>query len=140
PRAVQSVALSKDGSLLLTMDGQYARVFDVNGAKPTVLLSQKRPVTTAALSPDAKYVVTGGKDDLAVLWSVDGKQIVTLKGHHQDVLDAEFSSDGKFVVTASADTTARVWSVPDGLETAELVGHAKRVLAACFSPKRRLVV
>src|SRR5207249_7891875 len=68
PRAVQSVALSKDGSLLLTMDGQYARVFDVNGAKPPVLLSQKRPVTTAALSPDAKYVVTGGKDDLAVLW------------------------------------------------------------------------
>src|SRR5205823_3026743 len=102
PRDVRSVSLSADGTALLTTDGEDARLFDLGTDTQRATLSQKGSVTSASMSPDGKYVVTGGSDDLAVLWNSNGQQLATLKGHHQDVLDAEFSPDGRLAVTASA--------------------------------------
>lgn len=40
-------------------------------------------LTCAAWSPDGKYIITGGQDDLVSIWSVEERRIVArCAGHH----------------------------------------------------------
>ena len=54
-----------------------------------------RAVQSAAISPDGKYIVSGGDDDELRFWEVaSGKQIKTFKGHTNQVWSIAFSPDG----------------------------------------------
>jgi WD40 repeat protein len=70
------------------------------------------PLSSAAFSPDDKYIVTASADKTALVWDWRaGKVIAPLRGHTDGVLSAVFDKSGKYVLTASADQTARVWEV-----------------------------
>src|SRR5438128_9360852 len=74
-----------------------------------------RVITSAAFSPDGRWVVTASKDRTARIWEVKtGREVVLLRGHADAVSAAAFSPDGRWVVTASEDRTARVWDVATG--------------------------
>ncbi|KAG1777214.1 quinon protein alcohol dehydrogenase-like superfamily [Suillus placidus] len=93
-------------------------------------------VSTIALSPDGKKVVSGSEDGGVRLWDIDtGKVIGKWLGHTDGVLDVCWSRDGRRVLSGSHDGTARQWDAENG-ET--ILGPMKtghgRVFAAVYSP------
>jgi WD40 repeat protein len=66
-------------------------------------------------SPDGKKIVTGGRDNNALVWdAASGKLLRVLRGHSQLISSVQFSPDGKKVLTASLDNLAAVWDISTG--------------------------
>ncbi len=90
-------------------------------------------VTSAAFSPDGKYVVTGSKDKTARLWDRQGKALQTFRGHTGRVFAVAFAPDSTRVLSGSDNGTARLWDL-QGNEMQSFQGHEKGIYAAAFSP------
>lgn len=98
-------------------------------------------VSTAAYSPDGKYVVSASWDNTVMIWlSPEGRLLHELKGHKGSLTSASYSNDGKLIVTTSKDSTAIIWRAADGKVLHELKGHTDWVNAASFSPDDKNVV
>jgi len=99
-----------------------------------VYVGHRAQVISVALSPNGKYLLTGGADNEARLWDLfTGNTIQTFIGHTDWVNWADFSPDGKLIVTASRDATIRIWDIETGHVIKELHGHDKSVNDARFS-------
>ncbi len=126
--AVQSAEFSKDCRRIITAgDDNTARVWKPtkaslpNGSKKWtaepgwVLKGHSAGVVAAGFSPDGRRIITGSRDDTAIIWDADtGKELLTLRGHTQDVTSARFSDDGREVLTGSRDGTAILWLTDKG--------------------------
>lgn len=71
--------------------------------------SQKEGINAMAVSPDGQFILTGGKDSLARLWSSDGKLLRELEGHSDEILTVAISLDGKMLAAAGRDRAIKVW-------------------------------
>ena len=99
-------------------------------------------ITTVAISPDNRWVVTGSVDNTARLWDLSAKDPaanpVVLLGH-----EVAISPDNRWVVTGSVDNTARLWDLSAKDPAANpmvLRGHEGAVTAVAISPDNRWVV
>jgi WD40 repeat protein len=95
-------------------------------------------MTAVAISPDNRWVVTGGpfEDNAARLWDLNAKDpaanSVVLLGHEGAVRAVATSPDNRWVVTGSNDGTARVWDLRAKDPAANpivLLGHDEAVVA-----------
>jgi WD40 repeat protein len=112
-------------------------LFDAVSAQVILTLEggHRGAVHSIAFSPSGEYVLTGGGDGTAKLWSVPhGTLTTTFTGHTGAVYGVAFSPDGKQVATASQDKTARMWRTSDGIMSRAFLGHTSEVLAVAFSP------
>jgi WD40 repeat protein len=91
-------------------------------------------VNAVALSPDEKYLLTGGWDNLAILWDVTtGRKLRSFHGHSSQVTSVTFSPDGKSILTGSSDRTAILWDIQSGNRLRTLKGHTEAVTAVSFT-------
>jgi hypothetical protein len=98
-------------------------------------------VQSAAISPDNKYIVSGGDDDDLRLWELaTGKELKTFKGHTQPVWSVAFSPDGKFILSGGEDDIVRLWDVEKGVEIKQLRGHTDIINRVIFSPDGKKAV
>ena len=98
-------------------------------------------VSSAAFSPDGKYVVTASWDNTAKIWDAQTiKQVGETMKHDGIVSSAAFSPDGKYVVTASDDNTAKIWDAQTGKQVGETMKHDDIVRSAAFSPDGKYIV
>ena len=127
-----------------------ARVWEADTGKEVTHMTHNDEVTTIAFSPDGKYVVSGGCDELetddswckkssARVWEVNTGTEVTRMSHDDYLSAVAFSPDGKFVVSSDWDGVARVWEVNTGSEVARTI-HDVGVYAVAFSPDGKYVV
>jgi WD40 repeat protein len=137
--AVTAVAFSADGSLVATVTGNQADVWDADtGEHIQKLQGHSNVITDIAFRRDGRLVLTGSSDGTARVWDVDtGTTLTELRGSGSVVESAVFSPSGRFVLTASADRTARIWDISSGLE---FWPHASPVRDAVFSPNGKAIV
>jgi WD40 repeat protein/uncharacterized caspase-like protein len=112
----------------------------VTAGKPRLVaqLGHLMGVTAVAFSPDARFIVTAGYDDTAVLWdTATGKELRRFIGHSDTIAEAVFSPDGTTVLTASWDKTARLWQVATGEEIRRFEGHQRGIYAMAASADGR---
>jgi ribosomal RNA-processing protein 9 len=94
----------------------------------------KKSPTCICLSPDDRYVFTGGKDGCIIKWNLSNSSKIITKGAHKGhILSIAISSDGKYLVTGGRDKKIRVWDPETDkiLETFE-TAHSGDVNALSF--------
>ncbi|CAK7343014.1 unnamed protein product [Dovyalis caffra] len=136
--SINGIAFSTDGVYLATVgrDG-YLRVFDY--LKEQLICGGKSyygALLCCAWSMDAKYILTGGEDDLVQVWSMEDRKVVAWgEGHNSWVSGVAFDSywsspnsdgTGESVVyrfgSVGQDTQLLLWD----LETDEIVVPLRR--------------
>jgi len=96
-------------------------------------------VSSIAISPDGKYVVSGSHDGTARVWeAASGKEVARMT-HDDVVTSVAFSPDGKYIVSGSWGNTARVWETLTGKEVARMT-HRGSANSVAFSPNGKYVV
>jgi WD40 repeat protein len=98
-------------------------------------------VTSAAFSPDGRYIISGSNDYTLKLWDVsNGREIRTFQGHNTFVNAVAFSPDGRYVISGSNDDTLKLWDVSSGREIRTFKGHTSTPRAVAFSPDGKYVL
>jgi WD40 repeat protein len=140
-RQVQAVALSPDGSLLLTggEDGK-ARLWRVStGELVRELVGHEGPVLAVAFRGDGKAALTGGEDRKVRGWDVpSGKHQGTFRSHGGAVRALAFAPGDRLIASGGNDHSVMLWEPRTGSVRARL-WHKHHVKALRFSPDGRLL-
>jgi WD40 repeat protein/serine/threonine protein kinase/DNA-binding XRE family transcriptional regulator len=102
------------------------------------LIDHRGELYTAALSPDGKYALTGGGDDLARLSDVATGQ--ELRQFQHGASSVAFSPDGAKVLTADQAASVWIWDLHTGQQLRELSGDGVTVNKAIFSPDGKSIL
>ena len=117
-----------------------AKLWDIKSKKEIYTIGDDYKVTSAAFSPEGKFMATGINNNTVVLWNIDtGKAIRSFEGHSQYINSMSFSPDGKLLATGSDDNTIKVWNVETGEEICSFTGKIFRMKSVCFSPSGKLL-
>ena len=105
------IVFSADGSLFAVADSVTAAVWDVAKQRPVNHFSGHNDrITSMAISPDNRLLLTGSADKTARLWEIaSGRLLRVYSGHTSAVTSVAFMPDGKKIVTGSLDMTIRTW-------------------------------
>ena len=110
--------------------GNRSAVLAANLAKcPTCTGFHDNRISSAELSENGKYLLTGSVDKSAKIWSVGAEidLIASLEDHNDSVESAHFSPGEKTIITASSDQTVTLWRWDEASRKAEkivsLFGH-----------------
>ena len=139
-KGVVYVEESPDGSLLLTIDGQFPeRRVHVWNAKTGAELADLETAGRrggARFSPDGTRVVTyDGRDRVLRVWDArTGEELLTLAGHRAPFSYAAFSQDGLRLAGVSPDGTTWMWDALTGDLLTILSGGGGRGSGIVFSP------
>ena len=138
------VRFSGDGRKLLTVGYEDLMVclWDVASLKPIWRTEgHTKAITTAALSRDGQYAVTGSIDQTVVIWdAASGTRLQTCFGHSQGVTAVAFNSDDTRFVSGGIDGRAIIWDAITGAEIERLQGHDLSVTAMAYSHDGRLAL
>ena len=82
------------------------------------LKGHTKPVSSIAISPDGKYMVSGSDDKTINVWdwyaiisTTANVSFIKMEGHTASVYSVVISQDGKYVVSGSEDETIKVWDM-----------------------------
>lgn len=137
-----SLAFSPDAALLLTLEGNTAKLWEADSGQPhKTLQGHEGALNYAVFSPDGAQILTAAADNSARLWDArSGDLQRTLGGHDGEVSYAAFSAQGARLLTVAADAKVRIWERASGklLHTLEHKGESDAqdigVMDAVFSP------
>ena len=98
-------------------------------------------VTSACLSADGRFALSGSLDWTLKLWDVaTGECQRTFKGHHGVVTSVCLSAEGLYALSGSADSTLRLWDVATGHCLRNFEGHKNGVDCVSLSADGRFAI
>jgi len=91
-----------------------------------------------SFSPDGKYLVSGGGDNLVRFWDVDTcAPLNDCRGHKDHVLATAWCPDGKKFATGDKRGKLLVWSPTSPKPLTNLRGHKKWITSIVWEPMHR---
>ena len=76
--------------------------------------SGQTEVWSVAISPDGRYMASGGESGLIVLWDLEtGQATRHYTGHRSIAFTLRFTADSRTLISSSYDGTVRKWQVAD---------------------------
>jgi WD40 repeat protein len=135
--AVRALALSPDGTRLVTVDGiseQTIQLWNVETGQPLTTLDRLDGASAVAFSGDGTKVGASSGGTVRLWDAASGQVIATLPVHTNEVTSFAFSPDGSQVVTAHGDDrAARIWDAASG-RLVRTLAHAGGAFSAAFTP------
>jgi WD40 repeat protein len=120
----------KSNNLPLTSKNNQTILFD----KDTMLLGMGE-LGCMAMSPDGKYLATGGGSGRIYIWDIKTCKLITaLIGHTGYINSLAFNPDNKTLGSGSNDKTIKIWDVQNETLLKTLYGHTDEVQSVCFNP------
>jgi WD40 repeat protein len=100
------------------------------------------PLTSAAINPDSRLVVSGEIQGNLLLWdAMSGALRTEMRGHKQKVNSVSFSPDGKTIASAAEDGELRLWASATGQSIGVPIQGSKDALTSViFSPDSRAII
>ena len=133
---VESLAFSPKGILYAGKMDRSILVFNYEKQKQideVTKLQDLGQVKVTAVSPDGKYLLTGGYSGRIEVWELrdDGtlKDSEAFIGHSKEIGAITISADSKLVISGGREERARVWDVETRKEIAVFDGFERSVLA-----------
>jgi DNA-binding SARP family transcriptional activator/WD40 repeat protein len=132
-RDVVTLMLTRDGRRLVTTRLDEGTVIsDARTLRPL----RRLPVGAeqAALSPDDRTMLVGGRDGSVRFLELDTGSVRRASGRHAGaVVRATFSADGRTAITAGEDDRLIVWDVEQAAAGETLEGHAGQITGLAIS-------
>ncbi len=148
-KAVLHVAFSSDGRRAVSCTNDNVRVWEL---PPVRGVGEQTPVVEVAqfpggggihkavvVSPDGRWVLSGGWSHPMTLWDRETKQLITKFGEGgKEIRSLAFSPDGNpLALSGGDDGVVRLWDLESG-EHREFPGHLNNVMSVAFSPNGKL--
>lgn len=114
---VESLQLSRDGSYILTGSPKQLQIWQTStGREAGRIETGVEGLSSAALSADGAYIVTGHSDATVRLWNLpQGREVYVYRGHTEPVKTVAYAPNGETVLSGSFDKTLRLWRIPNGI-------------------------
>ena len=152
--AATCVALSHDDKNAYTGSKDCSIIrWDVETGKRIVKIKGKRcnktesdfhtdQVLAVAVSPDDRYMASGGRDKLLRIWDLRTNKIVaSLRGHRDTISSLVFrkSEERNILASGSFDRTIKLWNVDSQMYMETLFGHQSELVGLDALKGDRLV-
>ncbi len=126
------VTLGDDGSL---------KLMNWPAVPPKNLQGHSNQVAGVAVSPDGKWILTGGLDQQVNLSkSEDGSFVRSFPGQTGPTTAVAFNAASTLAAAASQTGTIKFWNVADGADHGVLTGHTGAVFDIAFHAERNEIV
>jgi WD40 repeat protein len=117
------------------------RTLSESPALVRILRGHQDTVTSVAVSPDGRRIISGSQDNTVAVWDLEtGTLVHRLAGHRNAVSSVAVSPDGRWIVSGSQSNTVAVWDLETGTPKHRLSGHRAAVNAVAVSPDGRRIV
>lgn len=140
PQQIQAIAFSPVSNVVAICGGTPGLAGEVTLVDPAgvtphrVLASAGDVVLCLAFSPDGRFLLAGGADNvIRVLEMSSGRELRRLEVHADWLLGLAFAPDGKQFASASRDKTARLFSAGNWELEETYDGHAQPVFTVAFA-------
>ena len=122
---------------------EWDRVDHVLDQSLTSFIAHESGVSSVALSPDGKRLVTGGYDKAIKIWNIaTGKELFALSGAHEGAVSCvAFSPDGRQIVSGDGSGEIKVWDAAGFDKAMTLIRHGNDwIRSVSFSPDDKQLV
>src|SRR5205807_2326501 len=99
-----------------------------------VLAGHEHLVTSVAIDPAGRFIVSGSQDGTVRLWPTSDRPPVVLGAHEDEVLSVATSPDGELIVSGGSDAFVRLWRPGGSGGDETLIGPTDSVLEVAVSP------
>jgi WD40 repeat protein len=138
---VNSIAYSRDGSIVTAGADRTVRVWDPRGGPAVVLRGDDDEITTAIFTPDGRRVLSSSHDGTLRLWDARrGVALAVLQSGGGPLFDVAVSRDGK-IATLGEGEVVRIFecAVCGSLRSVRALARSRGARALTPEEKRRFL-
>ncbi len=147
-KAISSICFAPHENFFVTASlDSTIQIWNMEGELETVLRGHKGGVTAVDISHDEKYILSGGIDNWARIWSVKEEREIDSLGFQKlskDISSVAFSPNGEYILTGCHDKIIRLYQFnEEELKVylkKELRNHEHEVTSVVFDPSSKYIL
>ncbi|GAA5808876.1 hypothetical protein MFLAVUS_002275 [Mucor flavus] len=128
------VVITDDAKLLISTLDEDIMVTELETGKLVHKLEgDTEIVTTMAVKPDGKHLISASRSLFIHIWDLEkGQNVRKIKAHDAPIIVMDIDKTSTLVATGSADASIKIWDIDKGFCTHNLRGHGGVISAVKF--------